>query len=307
MIRRLMEYALLAVALSLPLTACDGDGTEPQQGTVDVLLTDAPGDFHSAIVTISSIYFQGEGEDGTRFFLVGDANTSANITVDLVDLANDVRELARDKAVPVGTYSQLRIVLSGGCIEVEQSDGSTKTFASSGYTACGAAEGTLQMPSLAQTGIKINLPGGAFEVTGGDQALLVDFDVSQSFGQQAGQSGLWVMNPVINATNAELTGSATVTLKLGAGVSLPSGVSLTGFQARLSSSEGSVEDLALTDANADGTFEATFRFLFAGSYSVTFVPPTGITSFSTQPTVPASVTVQSGATATSNFTLTAAS
>jgi hypothetical protein len=33
-----------------------------------------------------------------------------------------------------------------------------------------------------------------------DHLILVDFDASQSFGQAAGNSGQWVMHPVVQAT-----------------------------------------------------------------------------------------------------------
>jgi hypothetical protein len=76
--------------------------------------------------------------------------------------------------------------------------------------------GDLQMPSFAQSGLKVNLPGDAITVEGDDQRiLLVDFDVSKSFGHQAGNSGKWVMHPVITATDMTQ-------------IPAPTGIALTG-------------------------------------------------------------------------------
>jgi hypothetical protein len=58
------------------------------------------------------------------------------------------------------------------------------------------------MPSLAQSGLKVDLPGGAIRIEGDQRILLVDFDVAQSLGHVAGGYGRWVMHPVVHATDS---------------------------------------------------------------------------------------------------------
>ena len=58
-------------------------------------------------------------------------------------------------------------------------------------------------PSYAESGLKVVLNGDALEVVGAQKVLLVDFDVEQSFGHQAGQSGQWVMHPVLTGGEIE--------------------------------------------------------------------------------------------------------
>jgi len=88
--------------------------------------------------------------------------------------------------------------------QVEGEAGATTIYASSpdyaGLPAGAVVGGTLVMPSLAQSGLKVNLPDDAV-VIGEDEVvtLVVDFDVAQSFGQMAGGSGSWVMTPVLHA------------------------------------------------------------------------------------------------------------
>ncbi len=188
---RTFSRAALAAAV---LSAGCGDGQSPGDTTrLSILLTDAPGDILEAVVTIEAVQLVGEGGVLTL--------TEAPTTVDLLTLADATADLVQDVTVPSGTYTELRIIVSGGYVAVENEDGSSSIYASSpdyaGLPAGATVAGQLQMPSLPQTGIKVTLNEGALTLTGDAKVLLVDFDVEQSFGQAAGQSGLWVMHPVI--------------------------------------------------------------------------------------------------------------
>lgn len=282
----LLIAALAAGGCSDSPTEGNGD-----QARVTVRLTDAAGDIRAAVVTISEVNLQ--GEDGTVVL------SSTEVTTDLIDLANTTATLVDAVPVPTGTYTQLRFVITGGYIEVENEDGTTSIYASSptyaGLPPGAVVTGNLQMPSLGQSGLKVTFPSTELEITE-DQDFLVDFDVSESFGRQAGNSGMWVMQPVIKG--AEFTTAATVvaTLRLNAGVTLPaptSGpVTLGNFTATLDG-----ETMAFTDPDGNGIFEARFRFLLPGTYMLSVQPPAGI-AITTNLTLPVSVTVDAGATST---------
>src|SRR6266568_197083 len=205
-------------SLRLPMAALflatvAGCGSQ-STGKLTLMLTDAPGDFNAAVVTITEIDLVGSG--GTT--VLGTTKTTTN----LLTLANDTAKLVNDTVVPSGTYTQLRFVITGAYVEVAQSSGGSLIYASSsdyeGLPAGAQVAGTLQMPSLAQSGLKVDLPGGSTTVGTDSKVLLVDFDVSQSFGHQAGDSGGWVMHPVMTATDFELSGTVNVTLALGSAV-----------------------------------------------------------------------------------------
>ena len=106
------------------------------------------------------------------------------------------------------------------------------------------------MPSYAQSGLKVNLPGGSVKLDGEQTVVLVDFDVSQSFGKEAGASDRWVMSPVLTATELQFTGSAKVTLTKDPALTLPSingtPVTLDQFKATLTKSGGTPTELPLT-------------------------------------------------------------
>jgi hypothetical protein len=293
--------AALALSMLLPLAGC-GDSTGSGTGRLSIHLKDAPGDVKHAVVTISEIYLQGSG----RVVLMDEP-----VTVDLLTLANSTAELVKDAVVPSGSYAQLRFVVTGGYIEVENAGGGTSIYASSptyeGLPQGAHVDGHLQMPSLAQSGLKVKLPGGSVKIAGDEQILLVDFNVARSFGKQAGNSGMWVMEPVLEATDFLATGGVTVTLQKDAAATMPvvNGAPLTlgDFKAVLSTADGPQGELALTDDDHDGTYEARFLFLAPGSYTVDLEAPDGVT-FTTTPSRPVTVTVTSGKMGSVEFKLT---
>ncbi|WP_224363272.1 DUF4382 domain-containing protein [Hyalangium versicolor] len=298
--RRIHILASCLLPLALGLIGCRGDSK------VTIKLTDAPGNFKRAVVTISEVELLGEGENN-RVVLLNQAKTT-----DLLTLANDTADLVKDAVVPSGTYKELRFVITSAFIEVEEEEGSSRIHASSpsceGLPMGAQVAGDLRMPSYGQSGLKVKI-ADPLEVEGDQKVILVDFDVAQSFGRLAGNSGQWVMSPVIKA--AEITFSSTVTLTLtkGADVILPSvndlPVTLADFRASLSNTAGTVETVAFTDANSDGTFEAQFKFLIPGDFSASIVGPEGVT-FATNPASPTPVEVGSGKQVSVAFTLSSA-
>ena len=197
MVRSRLPGGLLAVALAA-LAGC-GDGAGPGGTTaLSVKLTDAPGDVQHAFVTITEINLTG---DGGKVVL-----RDTPYTTDLLTLAGTTDDLVVDADVPSGTYTGLRFVISGACITVENESGGSDIYTTDGYdsTPCGGpATGVLQAPSFAQSGLKVVLDEAALTLEGPQKILLVDFDVAQSFGHAAGQSGMWVMHPVVTGGEME--------------------------------------------------------------------------------------------------------
>lgn len=284
--RRLrLSMAVLAPTL---LLACGS-----QTGKVTVLLKDAPGDITSAVVTITEVDLVDSG--GVTVL------STQKVTTDLLTLQNEAATLVKDAVVPSGTYTQLRFKITGGYIAVEQSDGGSIIYASSptyeGLPQGAQVGGTLQMPSYAQSGLKVDLPGGGVNVGTDSKVLVVDFKVDQSFGHDAGDSGSWVMHPVITAMDIQFSGSLMVTLKLATGVTLPQSAALW---AVLSSPDMSPKTMSLPPGGS-----ATFSYLTPGDYLLD-ITTTGLTSATFDPTVPATVTVSSGQMTTASFVLTPA-
>jgi hypothetical protein len=219
---------LFALVASLMVAAC-GDGTSaPQAGQFSVLLTDDPGPFAKVVIQIDRVELMGdaldecEGDEGAECVEAAEPSsrgrvvlTDEDVEVDLLTLANDIFPLAEDVVVPGGTYSEVRLIITGGCLVLN--GGAVYTSPgfdpmSDEHAACEAPHGALQMPSWGQSGLKIKLPGGTVEVDGDQHGVILDFVVPESFAHQAGGSGKWVASPVIRAAGIEFAASIEVQL-----------------------------------------------------------------------------------------------
>src|SRR5688500_16390839 len=171
-----MRIGLPVIALASLLGACSDSPTEGNpsgQPRVTVRLTDAAGDIKAAVVTISEVNLQG---DNGKVVLSDDV-----VTTDLIDLANSTSILVDAEPVPAGTYTELRFVITGGYIEVENADGSTSIYASSPtyerLPAGAVVTGDLQMPSLGSSGLMARFQSNV-RVIVEDQEFLIAFNVA---------------------------------------------------------------------------------------------------------------------------------
>jgi hypothetical protein len=282
--RRLLSLLLLGV---LALPGC-GESTDPAGETsLSILLTDLPGDVSQAVVMIEDVLLVG-GAGGPISLMTADEPWVG----DLTDLENEFDQLVGGFVVPQGSYEQLRLIIPEGCIGVEtegETDETDEVYLSPGATTVdclGTPTGTLQMPSLAETGIKVNFQG-PLELLTDQMVWLVDFNVEESFGQLAGGSGTWVMSPVILGGELGFTGTVELTVDLEVGLSLPAGVTFEDFDATF---DGGAP-VALQTVGDVGT--ATFVYVIPGLSKPLGLTSDDVASFSTDPTVPVSVDVDS--------------
>jgi hypothetical protein len=179
----------------------DGDDAGTQTGTLRVLITDKPFPLEcieEAIVTITRVEARRAGDDDVGTDGAGgdaaanenghgpDATTSGNGNgngengngdggddpfivlsdqeqdFNLLDLQGGVTDLLAEATIPVGTYTQLRLIVTEGVVTLN--DG---------------RQPTVTVPSGEQTGIKLHLD---FEVTSDEATvLLLDVDLSRAF------------------------------------------------------------------------------------------------------------------------------
>jgi hypothetical protein len=250
-------------------------------------------------VTIDRITLTGSGGD---LVLRDDP-----VTVDLVELVNTAFRLVDSAPVPPGTYTQLRFVISGGYLVVVDHDGaSTSLFSTPGYLPPPAhVDGLLKMPSFAQSGLKVILPGDALVVQTESKVLLVDFDVQQSFGHEAGNSGSWVMHPVAKAEDILLSGNVVATLGRIATLASLDPLPLGSFTAVLTNGDGSEKTLPFLPVGAGTIARARFSFLLPGTYGVALKAPLGPPAFDVDPATTVAATVRSGVDALVPFVITA--
>lgn len=193
------------------------------EGQLKVLLTDAPGDFEAVYVTIDAIqvHKKGECEDSNESEAYTDNNESnetdecdgdskwitvaqAQKTIDLLTLQNGQTMDLGDANISVGQYTELRMVLGSEEDNGTNSLGDAHPYANYIlYTAESKTEALeLKVPSE-RIYVKHD-----FEVADdGVYELTIDFDANQSI-HQAGQSGKWILNPVLKVTGEKTDESA---------------------------------------------------------------------------------------------------
>jgi hypothetical protein len=263
MMRNLVVPALLATLATLATSGCDGSPTGDSGGRLTIQLTDAPGDLQDAFVRIDRVVLMGPSG---RLEIVPDYDD----WIDLLSLSGGrVLNLVDEMTVPEGSYSELRFVL--GDAYVRLNDG--RVFATQGAALpVGVnADGSLRCPSCGQSGFKVKLAGAGMTVAR-NTTVLVDFDVAQSFGHEAGRSGQWVMHPVLRATTRSVTlAGVSGTVTLAQGVSLPpscggNATSITLFTPLAKLGGESVSGTVQPDG------EFAIMYLFPGTHSLDYAP-----------------------------------
>ena len=188
-----IRWSLPALVVSLLAAGCDNSTDSPTNATgetkLSVYLTDAPGDVESVWVQVDDIVLVGQGAPVS---LLEEPTDLINVT-ELTDAA--VALLVAGVPVEPGRYTQVRFVLGGAVLLDDY--GNVYAYGDVELPPDLELTGELKCPSCGQSGIKVKVPGGVELAEADDAGVLMDFDVSQSFGHVAGQSGKWVMHPVI--------------------------------------------------------------------------------------------------------------
>jgi hypothetical protein len=190
--------------LSAASAGCD-DATMPEDNSrIRVLLTDAPSDFISkAEVWVSRVYLTPGEDDGDPLDLF--AASAESRMYDLMQLRNGVTaDLTGAALVEPGTYHQLRLVVDSAFVTLAE-----------GYTfSDGTNTRSLQVPSGAQSGIKVQLSDAIDAEAGDNTTLVVDFDVDQNFvllgnpGTPSGFNGI-LFTPVLHEKSRSRSGESS--------------------------------------------------------------------------------------------------
>lgn len=169
------------------------DGVTAGKGTLNIYLTDAPGDYSEVNIKISKIEghiaIEGEeGEEGEEGSWVILKEWDEDLLVDLIKL-EDVSILLVSLELEPNKYTQLRLFLKSD----EEEDAWVVLEGSEGPEGATLTE-PLEIPSVYQTGIKLNHP---FEIIAGMVTkLTIDFDAKKSVIKTG--NGKYKLKPVIS-------------------------------------------------------------------------------------------------------------
>ncbi len=187
---KIIHSILVTLIGTLLLISCK-TSNDTEFGTLRVLLTDAPGNYEAVYVDIREvrIHKSSNADGGDSGWIT--INTQPMI-VDLLELTNGKYEILGEVDLEPGRYTQLRLILG------DQND----------IVINGTAH-KLTTPSAQESGLKLNLN---VDIEGGEMyTLLLDFDASRSI-VKAGQSGKYLLKPVINTAWLELSGAIAGTV-----------------------------------------------------------------------------------------------
>ena len=198
--KKYLKFIILLGIILVFLTGCiselvvpennenPADGSGTGKGTLKIYLTDAPGDYLEVNIIISKIegHIAVDGEEGAE----GEEESwkilkewDEGLLVDLTKL-EDVSILLASLELEPNKYTQLRLFLKGG------ENDAWVVLKDSGLTE------PLEIPSVYQTGIKLNRP---FEIVEGMiTELTIDFDAEKSVIKTG--NGKYKMKPVISVS-----------------------------------------------------------------------------------------------------------
>jgi hypothetical protein len=178
---RLLTSVFLSFAVAFGLlVGCDSAGTAMEDGptdesaTLQMHLTDAPGDVTKANVIIESVSIVPEDDtsDGDSTDTGISVLTAESFEVDLTQLQGEVDTLLAELDIEAGTYSQVRLITA----DPDKFDVAYET--AQGDT----AQANLKVPSGPQTGIKVNFDSSLTVDSSVDTVdVTLDFDVEESF------------------------------------------------------------------------------------------------------------------------------
>ncbi len=225
-------FLLSLLAVGLFLTGCNVNSSDNSEGTLNVLLTDAPATYEAVYIDIQEVQLNLGTEQQEEWLNIN----SQPLRVDLLKLDNGADTLLGTAQLEEGTYNQIRLVLG-----------------TNNEVIVDGASNNLTIPSGQESGYKVNLNATVTEDSTHTQ--IIDFDAARSIAVTG--NGQYILNPVLKAFNPDETGALS-------GQLVPQGVPA------LVSAQIGDEILATTYVESNGTF--LLRGLDPNVYKVLIQP-----------------------------------
>lgn len=226
-------FLIVIALLSFILIGCNEDDDSSMVGTakVELRLTDAPAQYEEVNIDVQKIVFKMNGDDDIHFPLENPG------IYNLLELNNGIDVLLGETVLPVGSISQIRLIL-----------GENNTIKVDGVVH------PLHTPSAQQSGLKVNVhytlePDMVYQIW-------LDFDAGKSIVERG--NGTYGLKPVIRAFTDLTNGMIE-------GIVLPQ-ESLTTVYAI----QNTQDTVAVAIPNPDGYFR--FSGLEEGVYDLNFNP-----------------------------------
>jgi hypothetical protein len=199
------------LALLLPLffaTACGGSGGGSGSGFLEIVATDAPIDpslVEAAMVDVVKVRIHASSdEDADSGWIT--MYDGAPIRIGLMSLRNGITSIVASGSLSPGTYSQMRLHLSGGYLELTNGN------------IYSTDDGTLKMPSaMTSAGHKLFFNPPIEIPEGGREQIVLDFDLTKTFqpipGNDPENASRYNLHPEIRAAVTSISGEIRVTVR----------------------------------------------------------------------------------------------
>lgn len=200
--RRVIATSSVVAGVLLAVAACS-DSSGPDTGTLVVRLTDAPFSIDSLasvdihVLRVDARVADADSADAAEGAGADSASrggwrtvASPDATIDLLQYQNGASLLIGTAVIPAGDYRGFRLVIDPSRSSITLKNGVVMTNTSSP---------NVTFPSGATSGIKIVLTQPVVVTEGDTTAMMVDFDIGNSFvlrGNSLSQNGL-LFKPVI--------------------------------------------------------------------------------------------------------------
>lgn len=245
---KILFSSLLLLAFVFSCTDSDSNNMDESAPTISVRLVDAPGDFKAVNVEIVDVMIKMDDDSDSDSGWI--SLNAENGTVNLLDFTGGFSKVLVDRfPVPVGTLSQMRLVLGNGntiVIEGETND----------------VEHELKTPSAQQSGLKVKVNTVIEE--GFTYDFVLDFDVEKSI-VMAGDSNNIILKPVLYA-------SAEVSSGIIEGTVSPTDVPAIASVLVDDKDTPETEDDFIISAHTDENGAFTLWGVPAGTYEVVVTP-----------------------------------
>ncbi len=191
--KKIRLFILLALSFVIYQGCVDDSGDDTSR--IKIKLVDEPGDYLEVNVEIIDIQYRSTEDESWNSF---SPSSGYPINVDLTELIAGNNLLLVDDVIPSGMIKEMRLVLSdNNTLVIEGEDG--------------VAEEPIHLdtPSAQQSGLKLNL-NEELE-SGFSYTFILDWVVQQSI-VKAGNSGKYLLKPVINVMTEVNSGSVSGTV-----------------------------------------------------------------------------------------------
>lgn len=250
----------LAAVLLVGWTACNTGGSGSGTGQLSLSLTDKPSDDYRAVyITIKNIAVHKADDPEDSWTVVAEVNR----TINLLELANGVREQMALVDLPSGHYTQMRLMIGDAWDSGTNILGQTHSAANYVIDMDDQTH-EMKIPSGFQTGVKL-VQG--FDINENSTTeLTFDFDASRSV-VVAGNSGKYILKPTIKVVDTAL---ATVIKGLVTTVEGQNTVGVGGALVNIQVYDGTIADpkdqiSIMTSTYTDDTdmHRGEYKFFFA--------------------------------------------